>query len=158
MAHDTEFKVVASNRKAYHDYHIDQKYEAGIVLAGTEIKSVRAGQINLRDSYVQIRNGEAWLMSAHIAPYNHAARENHEPRRPRKLLLHKREIARLAGKAQEKGFTIIPLRIYLKGNKAKVEIALAKGKRQYDKREAIAKRDSERHMQREWRESRRESG
>ena len=158
MVYETGIKVVASNRKAYHDYHIDQKYEAGIVLAGTEIKSVRAGQINLRDSYVQIRNGEAWLMSAHIAPYDHAARENHEPRRPRKLLLHKREITRLASKAQEKGFTIIPLRIYLKGNRAKVEIALAKGKRQYDKREAIAKRDSERHMQREWRESRREGG
>lgn len=158
MAHDTGIKVVASNRKAYHDYHIDQKYEAGVVLVGTEIKSVRAGQINLRDSYVQIRNGEAWLMNTHIAPYDHAARENHEPRRSRKLLLHKREIARLAGKTQEKGFTIIPLRIYLKGNKAKVEIALAKGKRQYDKREAIAKRDSERHMQREWRESRRERG
>lgn len=151
-----EIKAVASNRKAYHDYHIDQDYEAGIALVGTEIKSVRAGQVNLRDGYVQIREGEAWLMNVHIAPYDHANRENHEPRRDRKLLLHKREIARLQSKVQEKGFTIVPLRVYIKGNKAKVEIALARGKRQYDKRAAIASRDSERHIQREFRESRRQ--
>lgn len=156
MAQKGELRAVATNRKAYHDYHIQQEYEAGLVLVGTEIKSVRAGQVNLRDGYVQIRDGEAWLLNVHIAPYDHAARENHEPRRERKLLLHKREIARLIGKVQEKGFTIIPLRVYFKGNKAKVEIALARGKREYDKREAIAGRDSERQIQREWRESRRE--
>jgi SsrA-binding protein len=157
MAGKNENKQVASNRKAYHDYHIEQEYEAGIALAGTEIKSVRAGQVNLRDGYVQLRDGEAWLMNVHIAPYDHASRENHEPRRDRKLLLHKREIARLFSKVQEKGFTIVPLRVYFKGNKAKVEIALARGKRQYDKRDAIAERDSERQMQREWRESRRQN-
>ena len=156
MSKENNFKAVASNRKAYHDYHIDQDYEAGIVLSGTEIKSVRAGQVNLRDGYVQIRAGEAWLMNVHIAPYDHANRDNHEPRRDRKLLLHKREIARLQSKVQEKGFTIIPLRVYIRGNKAKVEIALARGKRQYDKRTAIAERDNERHIQREWRESSRQ--
>ena len=156
MKSKSEIRVVATNRKAYHDYHIDQDYEAGIALTGTEIKSIRAGQVNLRDSYVQIRDGEAWLMNAHIAPYHHATRENHEPRRDRKLLLHKQEIARLFSRVQEKGYTIVPLRIYMKGNRAKVEIALAKGKRQYDKREAIAKRDSERQIQRELREARRQ--
>lgn len=155
MARSKEIKVIATNRKAYHDYHIDQEYEAGIALTGTEIKSVRAGRVNLRDSYVQIRQGEAWLVNAHIAPYDRAARDNHDPKRDRRLLLHKLEIARLASKVQEKGFTIVPLRMYLKGNKAKLEIALAKGKRLYDKREAIAERDSQRRVERELRESRR---
>ncbi len=155
MVRSTEIKALATNRKAYHDYTIDQEYEAGIALTGTEIKSVRAGQVNLRDSYVQIRDGDAWLMGVHIAAYDPASRENHEPRRDRRLLLHKREIARLATHVQEKGFTIVPLRIYLKGNKAKVEIALAKGKRLYDKKDAIAERDSERQVQRELSEARR---
>lgn len=146
-------RVIATNRKAYHDYHLEQTFEAGIALTGSEIKSVRAGRVNLRDSFVQIRNGEAWLVDAHIAQYEQASRENHEPKRDRKLLLHKQEIARLAGRVQEKGYTIVPLRMYLKGNLAKVEIALARGKRLYDKREAIAKRDSEREMEREWREA-----
>lgn len=158
MVRDKLIKVIATNRKAFHDYHIDQEYEAGLALTGTEIKSVRAGQVNLRDSYVQVRNGEAWLINTHIAPYDHASRENHDPRRERRLLLHKKEIFRLAGKVQEKGFTIIPLRIYLKGNKAKVEIALARGKKQYDKREAIAERDSQRQVERELREARRSRG
>lgn len=154
MAKDKEaIRVIATNRKAYHDYHLEQTFEAGIALTGSEIKSVRAGRVNLRDSFVQIRNGEAWLVDAHIAQYEQASRDNHEPKRDRKLLLHKQEIARLASRVQEKGYTIVPLRMYLKGNRAKVEIALARGKRLYDKREAIAKRDSEREMEREWREA-----
>ncbi|MGQ9518344.1 MAG: SsrA-binding protein SmpB [Anaerolineae bacterium] len=154
MAKDkSEVRVIATNRKAYHDYHLEQTFEAGIALTGSEIKSVRAGRVNLRDSFVQIRDGEAWLVDAHIAQYEQASRENHEPKRDRKLLLHRQEIARLASRVQEKGYTIVPLRMYLKGNRAKVEIALARGKRLYDKREAIAKRDSEREMEREWREA-----
>ncbi|MBC7242003.1 MAG: SsrA-binding protein SmpB [Anaerolineae bacterium] len=154
MTKDKEaIRVIATNRKAYHDYHLEQTFEAGIALTGSEIKSVRAGRVNLRDSFVLIRNGEAWLVDAHIAQYEQASRDNHEPKRDRKLLLHKQEIARLASRVQEKGYTIVPLRMYLKGNLAKVEIALARGKRLYDKREAIAQRDSEREMEREWREA-----
>jgi len=143
-------KTIATNRKARHDYFIDETYEAGIVLTGTEIKSVRAGRVNLRDSYVQIKNGELWLIDTHIAPYEQAGRGGHHPQRPRKLLMHRREINRLQGKVQEKGYTLIPLRLYLKENKqAKVEIALARGKKLYDKRQAIRKRDTEREMERE---------
>jgi SsrA-binding protein len=141
-------KVLATNRKAYHDYHIEETHEAGVVLTGTEIKSVRAGSINLRDSYAQVRNGEIWLMNAHVAPYEPASRQNVDPYRDRKLLMHRKEILRLFGRVQEKGLTLIPLRVYLKKNKAKVEIGLARGKKQYDKREAIAKRDSAREIQR----------
>ncbi|MDE3090442.1 MAG: SsrA-binding protein SmpB [Chloroflexota bacterium] len=141
-------KVLASNRKAYHDYHIEETHEAGVVLTGTEIKSVRAGSVNLRDSYAQVRNGEMWLMNVHIAPYEPASRQNPDPYRDRKLLMHRKEILRLFGRVQEKGLTLIPLRMYLKKNKAKVEIGLARGKKQYDKREAIAKRDSAREIQR----------
>ena len=142
-------KTIVTNRKARHDYFIDETYEAGIVLTGTEIKSVRAGRVNLRDSYVQVKDGELWLIDTHIAPYKEAGRGGHEPKRPRKLLMHRREISRLQGKAQEKGYTIVPLRLYLKDNKwAKVEIALARGKKLYDKREAIRKRDIQREMER----------
>ncbi|NOZ51514.1 MAG: SsrA-binding protein SmpB [Chloroflexi bacterium] len=141
-------KVLASNKKAYHDYHILDTVEAGMVLTGTEIKSARLGRVNLRDAYVLIRNGEAWLLSAHIAPYTHGNRENHEPRRERKLLLHRRQINRLVGKVNERGYTIVPLRMYLRHNRAKIEIALVRGKREYDKRQAIAKRDAERDLQR----------
>lgn len=142
-------KTVATNRKARYDYFIDETYEAGVVLTGTEIKSARAGRVNLRDSYVQIKNGELWLIDTHIAPYKQAGRSSHEPKRPRKLLMHRREINRLQGKVQEKGYTIVPLRFYLKNNKwAKVEIALARGKRLYDKRQAIRKRDAQREMER----------
>jgi SsrA-binding protein len=142
-------KTVATNRKARHDYFIDETYEAGIVLTGTEIKSIRAGRVNLRDSYVQVRNGELWLIDTHIAPYKQAGYSGHEPKRPRKLLMQRREINRLQGKAQEKGYTIIPLRFYLKNNKwAKVEIALARGKKLYDKRQAIRKRDAQREVER----------
>ena len=143
-------RTIVTNRKARHDYFIDETYEAGIVLTGTEIKSVRAGRVNLRDSYVQVKDGELWLIDTHIAPYKEAGRGGHEPKRPRKLLMHRREINRLQGKAQEKGYTIVPLRLYLKDNKwAKVEIALARGKKLYDKREAIRKRDIQREVERE---------
>jgi SsrA-binding protein len=141
-------KVLASNRKAYHDYHIDETHEAGVVLTGTEIKSVRAGSVNLRDSYAMVRNGEMWLMNVHIAPYEPASRQNVDPYRDRKMLMHRKEILRLFGRSQEKGLTLIPLRLYLKKNKAKVEIGLARGKKEYDKREAIAKRESAREIDR----------
>ena len=146
---ESKEKTVATNRKARHDYFIDETYEAGIVLTGTEIKSARAGRVNLRDSYVQVKDGELWLIDTHIAPYKQAGRGSHEPQRPRKLLMHRREISRLQGKIQEKGYTIVPLRLYLKHNKwAKVEIALARGKRLYDKRQTIRKHDAQREMER----------
>ena len=141
-------KVLASNKKAYHDYHIEETQEAGVVLTGTEIKSVRAGSVNLRDSYAQVKNGEMWLMNVHIAPYEPASRENADPYRDRKLLMHRKEIMRLMGRVQEKGLTLVPLRMYLKKNRAKIELGLARGKKLYDKRDAISKRDSEREIQR----------
>ena len=143
-----EIKTVATNRKAYHDFFIEETFEAGIALTGTEIKSVRAGRVNLRDSFAQIKGGELWLQNAHISPYEHGNRANHDPKRPRKLLMHKREILRLHGKVQERGYTLVPLRMYIKARRAKVEIALAKGKKLYDKREAIAKRDADLAMRR----------
>jgi SsrA-binding protein len=151
-----EVKVVATNRKATHDYFIEDSYEAGIALTGTEIKSVRASRVNLRDGYVQIRNGEAWLLNVHISPYDFGNRENHEPRRERKLLLHQQEIRKLQSKVAERGWTIVPLRMYLKEGRAKVEIALVRGKRLYDKRDAVAERDMERELRREMREWERE--
>lgn len=148
----SEIRVVASNRKAYHDYTIEDTIEAGIVLIGSEIKSIRAGRANLRDGYAAIENGEVWMHNVHIAPYDPASRYGHEPRRKRKLLLHKREIARLGRRVQEKGYTLVPVRLYLRGNLAKVELALARGKRQYDKRAAIAERDARRRAERAIRE------
>jgi len=141
-------RLIASNRKAFHDYFIDETLEAGLVLVGSEIKSIRAGRVNLRDSYVNIRNGEAWLIGTHIAGYAEASYQDHDPTRERKLLLHRREIDRWLARAAQKGYTIVPLKLYLKDNRAKVEIGLARGKHQYDKREAIARRDSERDMRR----------
>ena len=141
-------KTLATNRKAYHDYFIEDTFEAGIVLTGTEIKSVRAGQINLRDSYATIRDGELWLINSHIAAYRGGSYFNHDPRRDRKLLMHRREINRLVGKVQEKGLTLIPLRVYLKNNLAKVEIGLARGKKQYDKRATLREKDSRREIER----------
>jgi len=149
-------KVVATNRKARHDYHILDTYEAGMVLTGSEIKSVRTGSVNLRESHVAVRGGELWLVNCHIAPYHQAGLMNHEPRRDRKLLMHRRQIDRLAGDVQEPGYTIVPLRMYLKNNRAKVEIALVRGKRQYDKRQAIAKRESDRQIRRTLKEQRRQ--
>jgi len=142
-------KTIATNRKARHDYFIDETLEAGIALTGTEIKSIRAGRVNLRDSYCLIRDGEAWLLNMHIAQYDAAGPVfQHEPRRRRKLLLHRYQINRLEAKVQAKGFTIIPLRIYLKAGRAKVEVGLARGKKQYDKRETIAKREAQREIER----------
>jgi SsrA-binding protein len=145
----TEFKTIASNRKAYHDYFLEDSQEAGIVLTGTEIKSVREGRVNLRDSYVQIKGAQAYLMNAHIAPYLQGSRENPEPKRDRKLLLHRQQIYRLQAAVQEKGLTIVALRMYLKDNRAKVEIALARGKKLYDKRETLARKETQRLLERE---------
>jgi SsrA-binding protein len=142
-------RVVSTNRKAYHDYFIEQTYEAGIVLRGSEIKSVRAGRVNLRDSYARVRDGELWLIGAHISPYLRAStHERYDPRRPRKLLMHRYQINRLASAQQERGYTIIPLRMYLKDNLAKVELGVARGKRAYDKRDTIAERESQRQIER----------
>ena len=145
---DTGVKIVATNRKATHDYTILDRFEAGMALLGTEIKSIRAGQANLREGYIQVRGGELWLVNTHIAHYEPSGREGHDPLRPRRLLLHKKEIAKLLTRVQERGYTIIPLKIYLKNRRAKIEIALAQGKRQYDKRETIAKREAGRQIQR----------
>lgn len=145
-------KVVATNNKARHDYFIEDTYEAGIVLTGTEIKSVRAGQISLREGYVQLRHGELWLVEVHIASYDQAGLWDHDPKRTRKLLLQRREIIRIETVVRERGYTIVPLRMYLKGKRAKVEIGIVRGKRQYDKRATIAKRDGERQMRRELKE------
>jgi SsrA-binding protein len=141
-------KNIAVNRKAYHDYTIVERYEAGLVLQGSEIKSIREGRVSLREAYVVVRDGEAWLVGAHIAPYAMAGYAQHEPRRDRKLLLHRKQIFELAQAVQAKGFTIIPLRLYLKDGRAKVEIALARGKKQYDKRAALAEREAERAIER----------
>lgn len=141
-------KDVAVNRRAYHDYFIDEKYEAGVMLTGTEIKSVRNGRANLRDGYVRIDGNEAWLENVHISPYAQGNVMNQEPVRPRKLLLHRKEISSLIGKVKQKGYTLVPLRVYITRNRAKVEVGLARGKRQYDKREAIAARDAKREIER----------
>ena len=141
-------KTVATNRKARHDYFIEDTFEAGLVLTGTEIKSIRAGNVSLRDSFATIKEGELWLMEAHIALYDQGTYSNHDPRRPRKLLMHRREINRLAGKMQEKGFTLVPLRLYLKDNRAKVELGLARGKKQYYKREALREKETRREIDR----------
>ncbi len=142
--------TVTTNRKAFHDYHILEKYEAGISLFGTEVKSLREGRANLKDSYAIIKGGEAFLLNCHISPYSHGNIQNHEPLRTRKLLLHKREIDKLGGKTHQQGLALIPLRIYFRSGKAKVEIGLGKGKRQYEKRANIkekeAKREIERHL------------
>ncbi len=139
-------KIVATNRKAYHDYDILETYEAGIVLKGTEVKSAKQGRINLKDSYAKIEDGEIFLINAHISPYTHGNVYNHDPRRTRKLLLHKREIMRLYGKVKEKGLTLIPLKAYIKNGKIKIELGLCKGRKVYDKRAEIKKRDLEREM------------
>ena len=141
-------KTVATNRKAYHNYLIGDRVEAGIVLTGTEIKSVRAGRVSLGDAYVRPEAGELWLLNAHIARYEASSYLNHEPKRPRKLLLHSKQIDTLTSKVLEKGLTLVPLKLYIKDNIAKVEVALAKGKKLYDKRESIIRRETEREMER----------
>jgi SsrA-binding protein len=145
---DEKQRDVAVNRRAYHDYFIDEKLEAGIMLTGPEVKSMRNGRTNLRDGFVRIDGNEAWLENVHISPYAQANLMNTEPLRPRKLLLHRKEIASLIGKVRQKGYTLIPLRVYFSRNHAKVEVGLARGKRQYDKREAIAERDAKREIAR----------
>jgi SsrA-binding protein len=149
---DEKERDAAVNRRAYHDYFIDEKLEAGIVLTGTEVKSVRNGRTNLRDGFVRIDGREAWLENVHISPLAEASVMNHEPMRPRKLLMHRREIASLIGKVRQKGYTLIPLRVYFARNRAKVEVGLARGKKQYDKREAIAERDAKREIARAMRD------
>jgi SsrA-binding protein len=141
-------KTVATNRKAYHNYYIGDSIEAGIALTGSEIKSVRSGRVSLGDAYVRPEGGELWLVNAHIARYEASSYMSHEPTRPRKLLLHRKEINNLTSKVAEKGLTLVATKLYIKGNIAKVEIALAKGKKLYDKREAISRRDAERELAR----------
>jgi SsrA-binding protein len=145
-------KVVAQNKKAYHDYYIEETYEAGIVLQGTEIKSIRAGKVNLKDSYARIHNGEMHLLNMHVSPYEQGNRFNHDPLRQRKLLLHKREINKLFGETREAGFALIPLKIYLKNGFAKVLLGLAKGKKNYDKREVLKQKEAKRDIERAFRE------
>lgn len=145
-------KVVATNKKARHDYFIEETYEAGVVLKGTEVKSLRAGRANIKDAFGRIVNGEVFLYNMHISPYEYGNVANHEPTRDRKLLLSKAEIRRLIGKVKEKGYALIPLQIYFKHGYAKVELALARGKRQYDKRDTIAKHEAEREMERAFKE------
>lgn len=145
-------KVLATNRKAHFEYFLFEHFEAGLALQGTEIKSIRAGQISLAEAYIQVDGNNAFLMEAHVAPYEQASRYNHDPRRPRRLLLHKREIHQLWNAVRQKGMTIVPTRVYLKEGRAKLEIALARGKKLHDKREAIAQRDAEREAKRRDRE------
>jgi SsrA-binding protein len=141
---DAGEKLIASNKKAFHDYFILQKAEAGVALTGTEVKSLRDGKANMKDSYVLFKNGEAFLFNAHISPYSHGNLQNHEPERNRKLLLHRREIEKLREQVVEKGLTVVPLRLYFKGGKIKVEIAVVRGKKLYDKRETEKKRELDR--------------
>ncbi|MDI9441643.1 MAG: SsrA-binding protein SmpB [Firmicutes bacterium] len=140
----SDIQMIANNRRARHDYHIEETMEAGIVLQGTEVKSLRLGRVNLRDSFARVEKGEVFLYDMHISPYEQGNRFNHDPLRVRKLLLHKREIKRLIGKTREEGYTLIPTRLYFSRGKAKVELALAKGKKLYDKRESKAKQEAER--------------
>lgn len=151
MKQREDIKVVSENRKAWHDYFIDEKYEAGLALTGTEVKSLRLGHATLRDGYAAVENGELFLYNVHISPFEQGNRFNHEPLRKRKLLMHKQEIMRLMGRVREKGFTLVPLQLYFKRGRAKVEIGLARGKRQYDKRHDIAEREAQREMQRDFR-------
>jgi SsrA-binding protein len=141
-------KIVAQNRKAFHDYTIEDTLEAGMLLTGTEVKSLREGKVNLKDSYVIVKGFEVFLLNCHISPYTHGNIMNHEPLRTRKLLLHKKEIARIQAKAAQKGYSLIPLKIYFKGSHAKIEIGLARGKRQYEKRDSIKKREADREIER----------
>ena len=141
-------KVIAENRKAFHDYFIEEKFECGIVLSGTEVKSIRMGKVNLKDSYVQVKEGEIFLVGVHISPYEQGNRFNLDPMRTRKLLMHKREIRKLDSLVMRQGYTLIPLEVYLKDGKMKIQLGLCKGKQVHDKRDAMAKRDSDREIQR----------
>ena len=154
VAAEAERRVVARNRRARHDYHIEDVVEAGLVLTGTEMKSLRAGRASLTDGYGQITDGEIWLQGVHIPEYAHGTWTNHEPRRPRKLLLHRKEIDRLASKTAERGLTLIPLSLYFSNGRVKVELAVARGKRTYDKRQELAQRDAAREVERAFRRRR----
>lgn len=147
------FKDVAVNRRASHDYEIIERYEAGIALTGSEIKSVRGGKVSLQEAYARPENGEVWLVGAHIAEYGPAAQFGHEPRRSRRLLLHRKQINEIERQVMQHGLTLVPMRMYLKDGRAKVEVAVARGRKQYDKREAIAKRDADREAQRALRQT-----
>jgi SsrA-binding protein len=142
-------KIIADNRKALHDYFIEERYEAGMVLKGTEVKALRQGRANLKDAYARIRKGEVYVLQMHISPYTHAYYDNHDPLRQRKLLLHNHEINKLYGKMNERGYALIPLKLYFREGKVKMELALAKGKRKYDKRESIKQRDGQRDLERQ---------
>ncbi|UCC66502.1 MAG: SsrA-binding protein SmpB [Deltaproteobacteria bacterium] len=150
MGQEKGKKLVAQNRKARHDYFIEESYEAGMVLKGTEVKALREGRVNIKDGYAKIRDGEIFLLEVHISPYAFGNRFNHDPLRPRKLLMHKNEIHRLMGKVQERGFSLIPLTIYFSHGRAKVELALAKGKKLYDKRETLKRKAMEREVERSY--------
>ncbi len=143
-----ETRTITVNRKAYHDYVIGDTYEAGLVLMGSEIKSIRAGRVNLKDAYAKVENGEVWLLNSHISPYDAASHSGHEPGRRRKLLLHKKEIDEIEGLTKQKSLTLVPVRLYIKGGIAKVVLAVGRGKKLYDKREAIARRDQDRELDR----------
>ncbi len=150
MDKEGKFRQIANNKKAYHDFFIEEKFQAGIELFGTEVKSLRAGKCNLKDSYIRIEKGEAFIHSMHISPYEHGNIANKDPMRVRKLLLHKKEIEKLFGSVKKDGFSIVPLRIYFAGSLVKLDIALARGKKMYDKRDTIAKKDQEREAQKEF--------
>ena len=152
MAAEKGKKAIASNKKAFHDFFIEETYECGIELVGTEVKSLRAGKVNLRDSYAMIKNGEAFLCGVHISPYEQGNRFNHDAMRDRKLLLHKREIMRLLGYIQQKGLTLVPTELYFSNGRVKVELGVARGKKLYDKRESAAKRDADRIIERQMKE------
>ncbi len=141
-------RLIAQNKKAYHDYFVDETYEAGVVLSGTEIKSIRAGGTNLKDAYCQLKDGELWVVGMHISPYEHGSFFNRDPRRDRKLLMHKKEILKLSGRVEQKGFTLIPLSLYFAGQRVKVEVGVCRGKKMYDKRDSIAKAESDREIER----------
>lgn len=147
-----ENRIFAKNRKAFHDYHIEETYEAGIALTGTEVKSIRSGKVNLKDSYARVENGELYLFNMHISPYEQGNRFNHEPLRTRRLLMHRREISRLVGLTKEKGYTLVPTKLYASKGFVKVEVALARGKKQYDKRDSLAEKEAKREVERAFKE------
>lgn len=156
MAIAKGIKIIADNRKAFHDYFIEEKLEAGIELSGTEVKSVRGGKINLKESYITVKDGELWLIGCHISPFEQGNRFNRDPLRTRKLLMHKREINRLYGVVKQQGLTLVPTKCYFKDGRVKIEVGIAKGKKDYDKREAIAEKESKTRIARQIKESRRE--
>ena len=148
MADNNSIKIIAQNKKAYHDYFVEEKYEAGVELFGTEVKSIRAGKVNVKESYCDIKDGEVFVLGMHISPYEQGNVFNKDPLRPKKLLLHKREILKLFGLVAQKGYTLVPLQVYLKNSRVKIEIGLCRGKKLYDKREDMARNDAKRDMER----------